>query len=179
MMIYWDHSMRRIVHCLSFSIEWWQASFVMLVNLLPNADFVDVGTVETAFFLFIGNGSSCFCFLKSLFTVFLGYWICPVFEGYFVRSLCRTWRISTYRFCWSPVANIRLDGFGPFFFIDALPLCLCGWRSPAECCEQELWSSGDWDQGFHWLVNGGCLYRLCYCFIGFTITQVKLMSETI
>ncbi len=45
----------------------------MLVNLLSNADFVDIGTVETAFFLFIGNGSSCFFFLKSLFTVFLGY----------------------------------------------------------------------------------------------------------
>ena len=121
-MICWDHSMRRIVHCLSFSIEWWPTSFVMLVNLLSNADFVDIGTVETAFFLFIGNGSSCFCFLKSLFTVFLGYWICPVFEGCFVRSLCRAWKISIYRFCCSPVANIRLDGFGPFF---SLTPCHC------------------------------------------------------
>lgn len=121
--------------------------------------FVDVGVVETALFLFIGDWSSRICFFNTLTTILLNYWISPIFEDYFFLSGRKISGLRANFFCWSSILNIGLDQFGPILFINASPLCFCCLRSQAGCCrDQYNWSNGDLGKVFYCLVVCGWFF---------------------
>ena len=150
-------------------IEWGPASLVIFVNLLPKADFVDLGAVESALLFLVGDWSSCFCFFNALndvifiivfITICLSYWISPNFESRIFRGCRKFSGICANCLCWSLVTDIGLDQFGPFLFINASPRCFCCWREQTGWWDHHNWSKRNWVQAFHWLLVCGWFF-LC------------------
>ena len=132
-----------------YSIKWCPAILALNIKLFPNTDVEDVWATEATVFFFIDYWCIGFCIATLGSAVLLGYWISPTFEGCFFWSCCKIGGISANRLCWRLVANIRLDGFRPMFFINALPLCFCRCRGYRWWLDYCSWSNEDRGQAFH------------------------------